>query len=128
MVFEGVMTDTEVFVNGKLAGPIHQGGFYRFSYDITDLVKEGDNTLEVNVSKVSANSSVEQAERQSDYWVFGGIYRPVYLEALPAEYIDWTSVDAKADGTFLLDVHLQHIDQADNVTAQIFTMDVSPLG
>jgi len=128
MVFEGVMTDTEVFVNGKLAGPIHQGGFYRFSYDITDLVKEGDNTLEVNVSKVSANSSVEQAERQSDYWVFGGIYRPVYLEALPAEYIDWTSVDAKADGTFLLDVHLQHIDQADNVTAQIFTLDGSPLG
>ncbi len=127
IVFEGVMTDTEVQVNGKLAGPIHQGGFYRFSYDITDLVKEGDNTLEVNVSKVSANSSVEQAERQADYWVFGGIYRPVYLEALPAESIDWSSVDAQADGTFRLDVHLQRIDQSDNVSAQIFTLDGSKL-
>ena len=35
--FGGVMTDTEVFVNGQSAGPVHQGGFYRFSYDVTDL-------------------------------------------------------------------------------------------
>ncbi len=31
IVFEGSMTDTEVKVNGKLAGAIHQGSFYRFS-------------------------------------------------------------------------------------------------
>ena len=37
--FGGVMTDTEVFVNGQSAGPVHQGGFYRFSYDVTDLLK-----------------------------------------------------------------------------------------
>src|SRR5882762_4339236 len=28
LVFEGVMTDTTVKVNGRLAGPVHQGGFY----------------------------------------------------------------------------------------------------
>ena len=39
--FDGVMTDTEVFINGKPAGEMHQGGFYRFSYDITDLLKPG---------------------------------------------------------------------------------------
>jgi hypothetical protein len=38
VVFEGSMTDTTVAVNGKEAGPIHQGGFYRFHYDITDKV------------------------------------------------------------------------------------------
>ena len=32
--FEGVMTDTEVKINDISAGDIHQGGFYRFSYDI----------------------------------------------------------------------------------------------
>ena len=31
IVFDGVMTDTEVLVNDCVAGPIHQGGFYRFS-------------------------------------------------------------------------------------------------
>ena len=35
LVFEGVMTDTTVQVNGKSAGPTHQGAFYRFHYDIT---------------------------------------------------------------------------------------------
>ena len=128
IVFEGSMTDTEVLVNGKSAGPVHQGGFYRFGYDITDLVKSGGNALEVNVNKVSANNSVEQAERKADYWVFGGIYRPVYLQSLPEEYIDWCSVDADADGSFLLDVYLKHVDQADSLSAQILAMDGSPLG
>ena len=59
IIFEGVMTDTEVKVNGKAAGSVHQGGFYRFKYDITDLLKFGsDNLLEVKVNNVSANESV----------------------------------------------------------------------
>ena len=95
LVFEGVMTDTAVFVNGDSAGPVHQGGFYEFEYDVTSLLKpDTDNLLEVNVSKVSADASVEAAERQADYWVFGGIYRPVYLKAVPLESIDWTAVNA----------------------------------
>src|SRR5690606_20309328 len=38
IVFGGVMTDAQVKVNGKLAGVVHQGGFYEFGYDISDLV------------------------------------------------------------------------------------------
>ncbi len=108
LVFDGVMTDAEVFVNGKSAGPVHQGSFYQFKYDITPLLKYGAaNLLEVTVSKVSANESVNRAERfGSDYWVFGGIFRPVYLEALPAAFIDWAAVDARAGGSFSVDVHL----------------------
>ena len=33
--FGGVMTDTEVKVNGEVVGPKHHGGFYEFEYDIT---------------------------------------------------------------------------------------------
>ena len=43
IVFEGSMTDTEVKINGKLAGPVHQGAFYRFKYDISDLLNYGGN-------------------------------------------------------------------------------------
>ena len=38
IVFEGSMTDTEVKINGKAAGEIHRGAFYRFKYDITSLL------------------------------------------------------------------------------------------
>src|SRR5690606_26584639 len=38
IVFEGSMTDTEVKINGRSAGPVHQGAFYAFKYDITALL------------------------------------------------------------------------------------------
>ena len=113
IVFEGVMTDTEVKINGKIAGPIHQGGFYRFEYDITGLLHfDEENLLEVKVKKVSDNESVEIAERESDYWVFGGIYRPVYLKVFPEEHVVRTAIDAKADGAFRIDVYFNQIKYA----------------
>lgn len=129
IVFQGSMTDTEVKINGKLAGPVHQGAFYRFEYNITKLLNYGkENLLEVKVSKLSANESVTLAERRADYWVFGGIFRPVYLEAHPQEFIDWTGIDAKADGSFLMDVHLKNIRKADEVEAQIQSLDGKSVG
>lgn len=124
IVFEGVMTDTEVKINGQTAGEIHQGGFYCFKYDITDLLKFGkDNLLEVTVHKSSSNESVENAERNSDFWVYGGIYRPVWLEALPKDHIDRLAIDARGDGTFQIDVFLSGNIQNSQVTAQVKTMD-----
>ncbi len=129
IVFEGSMTDTEVKINGKLAGKPFQGGFYRFSYDITSLLKFGsENLLEAKVSKVSANESVELAERKSDFWVFGGIYRPVYLRAYPSEYIGHTAIDAKADGSFLIDIYPENIRRAREIEAQIKTLDGENIG
>jgi len=105
IVFEGSMTDTEVKINGKLAGPIHQGSFYVFRYDISKLVKFGsENLLEVKVSEHSANKSVNAAEREADFWLFGGIFRPVFLEALPKSHMERVSIDAKADGKFRANV------------------------
>jgi len=119
IVFDGVMTDTEVSINGKSAGPKHQGGFYRFKYEITDLIKPGENLLEVTVSKVSSDASVEDAERVADYWVFGGIYRPVRLEAVPRQFIEWVAVDAQANGAFRMDVHLNGSGDGDIIRAEI---------
>ena len=107
IVFEGVMTDASVKVNGASAGPIHQGAFYRFKYDITALLKLGEeNLLEVSVSDKSANYSVTHAERDADYWVFGGIFRPVWLQAEPAQFVDRVAIDARADGRFAMDYFL----------------------
>jgi hypothetical protein len=120
IVFEGAMTDAEVKINGQPAGPVHQGAFYRFKYNITGKLLPGkSNKLEVAVSKMSADESVNNAERLADYWVFGGIFRPVYLEALPKEYIDYTAIDAKADGSFAMNVALKQISKARQLTAII---------
>jgi len=129
IVFEASMTDTEVRINGKIAGPVHQGAFYRFKYDITDLLNYGGkNLLEVTVSKESANESINRAERISDYWVFGGIFRPVYLEAVPQRYIDRIAIDAKADGSFSMDVFTEGKGKADMIEAQVQTLDGKPFG
>lgn len=129
IVFDGSMTDTEVKMNGKLAGPIHQGAFYRFRYNITPLLVFGkSNLLEVKVDKHSANTSVNKAERYADFWIFGGIYRPVWLEVKPYENIKRVAVDAKADGAFRAEVFLDHIKKADQVSAQVVTLDGKPVG
>ena len=110
IVFEGAMTDTEVKVNGQQAGDVHQGGFYRFSYDITDLLQYGKkNLLEVKVNKHSADKSVNAAERRADWWLFGGIYRPVYLVAKPQTHIDHVAIDARADGRMRLDLRCKNL-------------------
>lgn len=99
IVFEGVMTDALVKVNGQVVGDKHQGGFTSFSYDVTPFITSGKkNSLEVVVDKQSANKSVNAAERRADWWLFGGIYRPVYLRALPQVSISQALIDARADG------------------------------
>ena len=116
IVFEGVMTDAAVKINGAEAGPVHQGAFYRFKYDITALLKFGEsNRLDVLVSDQSANHSVNGAERDADFWVFGGIFRPVWLQAEPAQFVDRVAIDARADGTFALDYYLGGNGDADAV-------------
>ena len=110
IAFGGAMTDTEVKINGKLAGAIHQGGFYEFKYEISSLLKYGaKNTLEVHVWKHSANKSVNAAERRADWWLFGGIYRPVWLEVSPKAHIENIAVDPKMDGSITADINLKNI-------------------
>jgi hypothetical protein len=127
IVFEGSMTDTEVKINGKRAGEIHQGAFYAFNYDITSLLKFGqDNLLEVTVSKHSANESVNDAERRADFWIFGGIFRPVYLEVLPQSHIENVAISAKADGSFASWITVR--GKAKDVSVQLLDADGKQFG
>ena len=129
IVFEGSMTDTEVKINGRSAGAIHQGGFYRFKYDITALLKWGaHNLLEVKVNKQSANESINRAERNGDFWVLGGIYRPVYLEIVPTVFIDRVAVDAKANGAFSVDVFAMNLKAVNTIEAQVQKLNGENVG
>ncbi len=130
IVFEGSMTDTRVAINGKEAGPLHKGGFYRFRYDITPLLEFGrQNLLEVSVSKESEDVSVNLAERRADYWNFGGIFRPVFLEIMPALHIARVALDARADGSFRADLFFGRAPgPGSTVRAQLMDMTGKPIG
>ena len=125
LVFEGSMTDTQVMINKRKAGDLHQGAFYRFTYDVTDRVFFGDkkNVLEVTVSKESTNKGVNLAERRADYWNFGGIFRPVFIVCKPAINIERTAIDAKADGSFNAYVLLNHTLEGAKVRTTISDMN-----
>lgn len=124
IVFGGVMTDTEVKINGKLAGPRHHGGFYQFEYEVGNLLQYGKkNLLEVHVWKHSENNTVNNAERKADWWLFGGIYRPVWLEVSPASHIDHFAVDARMDGSLRADLQLKEVPKNATIEASI-----SPIG
>lgn len=123
IVFEGSMTDTEIKVNGKQAGTPHQGAFYRFKREITKLVyMNKENLLEVKVNKMSSNTSINEAERQCDFWVFGGIFRPVYLEAVPNNFIEYTAIDARQHGELNADIFIDK--KLSDIKAEIEIKDV----
>jgi hypothetical protein len=120
IVFEGVMTDAEVKINGQSAGATHEGAFYSFKYDISQLLEYGkQNLLEVTVDKHSANASVNEAERKADFWIFGGIFRPVYLEILPQTHILSIAINAKADGSFSANLNIE--GAPDKIITQLYT-------
>lgn len=131
LVFEGSMTDTEVKVNGVSAGPIHQGAFYQFRFEVGALLRYGPgeaNLLEVTVSKRSANSSVNAAEREADYWIFGGIFRPVRLEARPVRSVQRVAIDARASGAFTVNAFVNGADELLTVRAQVEDAQGQPVG
>lgn len=68
--FQGVYMNGKVYVNGNLIGQ-YPYGYTTFSYDISAVVREGDNRLSVVV-----DNEVQPGSR----WYSGtGIYRPVHL-------------------------------------------------
>jgi beta-galactosidase len=76
MYFEGANQEVELFINGISAGT-HVGGYTRFSFDITGLVRFGEqNQLAVKVNN-RYNENIPPLS--ADFTFFGGIYRDVYL-------------------------------------------------
>ena len=66
--FGGIYEDSTVWVNGKEAGG-HKYGYSSFRLDVTELVREGENRIEVRVDNTGT---------PSDRWYSGaGIYRTV---------------------------------------------------
>ncbi len=76
--FAGVSSAAFVWVNGKQVG-YTQGSRLPAEFDITSVVKKGENLLAVEVYKYCDGSYLED----QDYWRLTGMYRDVFLRMIP---------------------------------------------
>ncbi len=85
LYFGAANYDCRVWVNGREAGH-HIGGFTPFNYDVTDLLKEGENVV---IVKVDNKRKAEAVPTQIfDWWNYGGLTRDVLLVRVPYLYIE----------------------------------------
>ena len=73
-----------VKVNDRTA-VTHEGGFSAFRADITDLCRDGDNDLTIEVSNEDTPSMYPAS---ADFTFYGGLYRGVRLISVPAAHFD----------------------------------------
>ena len=85
LYFGAVNYDCRVWVNGQEAGH-HVGGFTPFNFDVSDLLKEGENTV---IVKVDNKRHAEDVPTQIfDWWNYGGITRDVKLVKVTPVYLE----------------------------------------
>ena len=75
---------TNVYCNGVKLGD-HEGGFTPFNFEITDLVKKGENNIITRVNAARSDDGVPMG--MTDWFNYGGITRRVMLVEVPATFI-----------------------------------------
>lgn len=81
--FQGVETAFYVWLNGTFIG-YSEDSFTPSEFEITDAVRPGSNRLAVEVYKRSSASWIED----QDFFRFSGIFREVYLYAVPECHVE----------------------------------------
>lgn len=84
LYFGAVNYAAAVYLNGHKLGE-HKGGFTPFQFEVTNLLKEGDNSVVVRVN--NTRKAEEVPTLNTDWWNYGGITRDVDLVELPGTYI-----------------------------------------
>ncbi len=83
IVFEGVESGMALWLNGAYVG-YSEDSFTPSEFDLTPYLHEGENKLAVQVFKWTSSSWCED----QDFFRFSGIYRSVYLYAVPAVHVE----------------------------------------
>lgn len=113
-----------VGVNGKIIGK-HVGGFTPFNFEVTELLKEGENTLIVKVDNKRYAEAVPTLN--SDWWNYGGITRSVMLIETPKTFIRDYSLGLKKANREVIEgwVQLDGAQKNQTVTIEIPELKLS---
>ena len=115
--FDGVYMDSAVYINGQQAGE-WKYGYSAFEFDITDLLKEGENLVEVRVNHHEPNSR----------WYSGaGIFRNVWLKCVPETYLASDGIyivtQKLPGGNYLLKAQAELAGSAEAVDGALVTVE-----
>lgn len=102
--FDASYYATTVWINDQKAGT-HEGGYTPFSFDITDLLKSGENQIVVSVDNDTWQEGTIPGSKDGDSandpfmgWInYGGLIRPVYLTVEPEVYLRNIKVESEPD-------------------------------
>ncbi len=119
--FAAVDYRAHVYLNGHFVGE-HQGGFTPFAFDVTKVLKDGDNRLTVGVD--SERNADDLPPPVTDWENYGGITRPIRLLATPETYIDDAWIRIARDGRIAASVKLDGSEAA----GQVVRVSVPALG
>jgi beta-galactosidase len=117
-----------VWVNGREAG-FAKGSKTPAEFDVSDLLRPGENTVSVQLYRFSDGSYLED----QDYWKISGIERDVFLYAVPATHIQdyWVHPDLDSTlqrGTLKVDVTLSHAGPGRSAAARLAALLLGPDG
>jgi beta-glucuronidase len=84
LCFGGVSNRCKVYLNGKKIGE-HEGAFTPFQMEVTNALRQGDNTLILEVNNRRMKSAIPALS--FDWWNYGGITRDVMLVSVPQLYV-----------------------------------------
>lgn len=123
--FGGVWSSAEVWLNGNELGR-HDCGYTSFAFDVTNKLKVDEpNKLAVRVRQITREYKFDVC----DDWTWGGIYRDVTLEAMPAKrWIDDVVVQTTFDHLFQdanLDIRVMISDKHKNTCPEIILVPAS---
>ncbi|MBI3477151.1 MAG: beta-glucuronidase [Acidobacteria bacterium] len=82
--FGAVNSLARVYLNGQKLGE-HEGGFTPFNFEITSLLKDGDNFLVVEADDTRRPDAVPSL--RTDWWNYGGMTRDVLLVETPEIFV-----------------------------------------
>lgn len=102
---DGINYQAEIKINGSFIIK-HEGGFTPFSAAIPDgLIKDSDNNIEIKIDNNLDASRTIPLKYTSNYPKnYGGIYRDIYIVAVPKIYIKSTNVQSEIDINFNADL------------------------
>ena len=92
--FGAVNYKAEVYLNSIKIGE-HEGGFTPFQFEITSLVKDGENSVIVKANNTRIKDGIPGLG--FDWFNYGGITRDVNLVETPATFIEDYLVQCKKD-------------------------------
>lgn len=119
--FGAVDQIAKVYINNQLVGT-HHGGYTPFTFEITDFIVDGENTINVIVNDLCEKNQYsrgKQSSKRGGIWYSpqSGIWQSVWLESTPVDYIKSVRITPDYDNEQVT------LEYEDNISVEALVYD-----